>query len=312
MKNPFFLLVLANLFWSGNFVLSKAISTEVPPVGLAFWRWCMAFFFLSLFAWPVVKKDLAMLRQHWKILIPISLLGISCFNTLIYTGLQNTSAINSLLLQSLFPVVVAIFSFVFFREKLKHIQIAGICISLLGTLFLISKGSISMLLSATFNRGDLWICLAVVSYAGYTILLRYRPKVHPLSFLLITFFMGTVILLPVYLTESILVKPVPFTLNFVLAVLYLAILPSIMAYLFFNEAVRKIGANIAGLFSHLMPVFGSLMAILFLHEKFKYFHLMGFLLIFGGIILVVWQKYTGKRPQNEKEEKTDHKGIISS
>ncbi len=278
------------LFWSGNFVISKAVSTEVPPVALAFWRWCLAAIFITLFTWKYLKKDAAIIRQHWKILLPISVLGVTCFNTLIYIGLQNTTAINSLLLQSFFPIVVAIFSFVFFGEKLRWLQILGVLISLSGTIFLVSRGSWTVLLQAKFNPGDLWICMAVCSYAGYASLLRFRPKMHPLSFLATTFLIGVVVLFPFYLLESIFYQPVNISSPFVFSVLYLAIFPSILAYLAFNEAVKIIGPNIAGLFSHLMPVFGSIMAVIFLGERFYSFHAWGIMLIFFGILLVITQK----------------------
>lgn len=290
IQHPYLLLVLAMLFWSGNFVISKAVSTEVPPVALAFWRWCLAAIFITLYTWKQLKKDLPAIQRHWKVLLPISVLGITCFNTLIYIGLQNTSAINSLLLQSFFPIVVAIFSFVFFKEKLRWMQILGIIISLSGTLFLISRGSLTMLLSAQFNPGDIWICLAVCTYAGYASLLRFRPEIHPLSFLTITFMIGVVVLFPFYLLESVFFTPVRLSYPFVFSVLYLAIFPSILAYLAFNEAVKMIGPNVAGLFSHLMPVFGSILAMIFLGERFQTFHTFGILLIFTGIMLVIRYK----------------------
>ena len=290
IQNPYLLLVMAMLFWSGNFVISKAVSTEVPPVALAFWRWCLAALFITLYTWKQLRKDWPVVKRHWKILLPISILGVTCFNTLIYIGLQNTSAINSLLLQSFFPIVVAIFSFIFFKERLRWMQILGVLISLSGTLFLISRGSWSMLLNAQFNPGDLWICVAVGSYAGYASLLRFRPTMHPLSFLTITFIIGVLVLFPFYLLESLLFSPVHLSSPFIFSVLYLAIFPSILAYLAFNEAVKMIGPNIAGLFSHLMPVFGSIMAVIFLGERFQTFHAFGVLLIFTGIVLVIRHK----------------------
>ncbi len=281
------LLVLATLFWAGNFVMSKAVSLEVPPVALAFGRWLMAFVILTFFAAAQVRKDMQVLRYHWKILIPLSFLGITCFNTLIYIGLRSTTAINSLLLQSFFPVVVAVMSFVFFRERLRPVQVAGILISLAGTLFLISEGSLANLMTASFNSGDWWIVIAVVCYGGYTLLLRFRPAIHPLSFLVVTFLLGTLMLLPFLVAESFVLAPLYLGGNLLGVVLYLAVFPSILAYLFFNEAVKTLGANIAGLFSHLIPVFGSIMAVVFLGEQFRVYHAIGMGLIVGGILLVI-------------------------
>ena len=289
--NPYLLLILATLFWAGNFVLSKAISTDVPPVTLAFGRWVLAFMVVLPFAYPYLKKDRAVLLRRWKILLPISLLGIACFNTFIYVGLQSTTAINSLLLQSFFPVMVPVLAFLFFREKLTLRQTGGILVSLAGTLWLVAQGDLHRLLSAQFNTGDLWIFVAVILYAGYTLLLRFRPAVHPLSFLAVTFGIGFLLLLPFFLIELSYRPPPALTSDLVVSYLYLAVFPSVVSYLFFNEAVGMIGATTAGLFSHLMPVFGSIMAIIFLGETFHTYHAGGIALIFAGIYLVIRQKH---------------------
>lgn len=301
-KQSYFLLVLATFFWAGNVVVSKSVSLEVPPVALAFIRWSMALVIVSFFASSKVKKDMPVIRQHWKILIPLSFFGITCFNTLIYIALRNTTAINSLLLQSFFPVVVAIMAFFFFREKLSPVQIVGILVSLAGTLFLVSKGSLEVLLSASFNAGDLWVFTAIICYAAYTILLRFRPPIHPQSFLVVTFFLGTLMLLPFFLAESIFFEPFYMAGDVVWVVLYLAIFPSILAYQFFNEGVKVAGATVAGLFSHLIPVFGSIMAVMFLGEKFYLYHAVGMVLILGGILLVILRQLVGRQKERIAEK----------
>lgn len=301
-KQSYFLLVLATFFWAGNVVVSKSVSLEVPPVALAFIRWSMALVIVSFFAGSKVKKDMPVIRQYWKILIPLSFFGITCFNTLIYIALRNTTAINSLLLQSFFPVVVAIMAFFFFREKLRPVQIIGILVSLAGTLFLVSKGSLEVLLSASFNAGDLWVFTAIICYAAYTILLRFRPPIHPQSFLVVTFFLGTLMLLPFFLAESIFFEPFYMAGDVVWVVLYLAIFPSILAYQFFNEGVKVAGATVAGLFSHLIPVFGSIMAVMFLGEKFYLYHAVGMVLILGGILLVILRQLVGRQKERIAEK----------
>ena len=157
IKNPYVLLTLAMLFWAGNFVLSKAVVVEVRPVTLAFGRWGLAFLVVLPFAYRHLRRDSLSLRRAWKVLIPISLLGITCFNTFIYVGLQTTTAINSLLLQSFFPVVVPVLAFGFFREKLGLLAVVGILVSLLGTLWLVAQGDLERLRSASFSPGDGWV-----------------------------------------------------------------------------------------------------------------------------------------------------------
>lgn len=288
-RYPYLLLVLATLFWAGNFVLSKAVVATIPPVTLAFGRWLLAFLLVLPFAFPYLKRDRAALLRHWKVLVPLSFLGITCFNTMIYVGLQTTTAINSLLLQSFFPVVVAGLAFVFFQEKLSGRQVGGILVSLTGTLWLVARGEMERLLSFALNPGDLWVFAAVILYAVYALLLRFRPEVHPLSFLAVTFGVGILLLLPFFLVELPQHPPIALSTELGLVFLYLALFPSLIAYLFFNEAVEMIGATTAGLFSHLVPTFGSLMAIIFLGERFREYHAWGIGLIFTGIFLVIKQ-----------------------
>ena len=285
LANPYLLLTLSSLFWAGNFVLSKAMATEIPPVTLAFGRWTLAFLFVLPFAGKHLRADRQQLLTHWKLLLLVSLLGITAFNTMIYIGLQSTTAINSLLLQSFFPVVIPALAFLFFREKLFARQIVGILVSLVGTLWLVSQGDVDRLLSASFNRGDGGVFVAIILYATYTLLRRFRPSVHPLSFLATTFGLGIIMLFPVWVGELLYQSLPELTLEVGLTLLYLAIFPSLVAYLFFNEAVGMIGATTAGLFSHLVPTFGSIMAIIFLGETFRSYHAWGILLIFAGIAL---------------------------
>jgi len=303
MKNPYLLLTFATLFWAGNFVLSKAMSTEIPPVALAFWRWSMAFLLLIVVARKQALSDWPQIARNIPVLIPISFFGVAAFNTLIYIGLQDTTALNSLLLQSFFPVVVAGMSFIFLGERLRRWQVVGILLSLCGTLLLVARGNPAVLLSANFNDGDLWIITAVFCYASYAILLRYRPPVHALSFLVITFGLGTLMLLPFYLWEHTHIAQIRWEHNTVLTIAYLAVFPSFISYLFFNEAVRRIGASTAGLFSHLVPLFGVSMAILLLGERFHSYHAVGACLIFSGIFLVIRHKKARQQNRVIKENK---------
>ncbi|GIK41128.1 MAG: multidrug DMT transporter permease [Chloroflexota bacterium] len=293
---PYLLLVLATLFWSGNFVLGRAVRADVPPIGLAFWRWCGGSILVMGFAWPYLKRDWGLIRQHWKIVLLLSILGVASFNTLIYTGLQFTTAINALLMQSAMPVLIVLMSYLFFREIVSAVQGVGILLSLVGVLAIIGQGRLEVLTSLSLNLGDLLVFIAVALYAAYSALLRQRPPIHPLSFIAATFIAGAVILLPFYLWENATGRVMSVDGVTLLTVGYVAIFPSILAYLFYNRGVELAGANRAGLFVHLMPVFGSIMAILFLGERFGWFHGVGILLILGGILLA-----TRSQPHPRKE-----------
>lgn len=282
---PYLLLTLTVLFWSGNFILGRAVHAEVPPIGLAFWRWFGGFLVVIGFAWPHLRRDWPAFLRRWKMTLLLSALGIATFNTMVYIGLQTTTAINGLLMQSVMPVLIVVIGFAVFRERVTARQAAGVAVSLAGAVAIIARGDPAVLAALALNRGDLWIFAAVVCYAAYSALLRRRPATHPLSFLAVTFLAGAAMLAPFYLWESLAGQPMrPDRVTF-LAVGYVALFPSVLAYLCFNRGVELVGANRAGVFIHLMPVFGSLMAIGLLGEAFRPYHGAGLALVLAGIWL---------------------------
>jgi len=282
---PYLLLMLAPLLWSGNFVVGRAVRATLPPIGFAFWRWLIASLIVLIAARRHLKRDRDLILKHWKILLAISLFGIAMFNTLSYIGLRFTSAINGVLLQSVIPIAIMALSYLFFRQTITRLQAFGVIMSLGGVLFIITQGKWNVLLTLSLNIGDLMIFIAVVGYAVYSVLLQKRPAIHPLSLLSVTFVMGTCMLFPFYCVEHFAWQPMPLNRITLFAVGYVAIFPSIIAYSCFNRGVELIGANRAGLFIHLMPVFGSLLAMIFLGETFKLFHGVGIALILIGIWL---------------------------
>jgi len=285
-NNAYILLALAVLFWAINFILARFMRAEIPPVALAFWRWAIASLLLSIFASKHLKKDWQIVKANIPIIFALSALGVGAFNTLIYSGMQYSVALNAILLQSVMPVLVVIFSFVFFKQKLKALQILAVTISLLGAISIIIQGNFANLSSLSINYGDKFFMAAVICYALYTVLLSKRPKMHPLSFLLISFITGTALILPFYLYEHFSFRAIEFNRASIISILYVAIFPSIISYLFFNRGVDLIGANKAALFSHLMPVYGTILSVLVLKESFYFYHAVGISLILLGILLI--------------------------
>lgn len=283
---PYLLLTLAVLFWSGNVVLGRAVRADVPPVALAFFRWSGAALLITLPALPHVRRDLPVLKDHWRILLLLSAIGIAAFNTLLYLALQTTTAVNGALIQSAMPVLIVLFSFLLFRERLAAGQALGVAVSLTGAVWLVCHGQLSVLLALDFTPGDALVLLAVTCYAAYSALLRLRPPVHPLSFLWITFVTGVLLLIPFFLWERAAGPPLVAGPVTYLAVCYVAVFPSILSYLCFNRGVELVGANRAGLFIHLIPVFGTLLAIGLLGEDFSLFQAAGAFLILLGILMV--------------------------
>ena len=279
------LMLLPPLFWASNAVLGRAVAGAVPPVGLAFWRWALGVLLVLPFAWRHLRQDAPTLAAHWKMVALLSLTGIAVFNTFLYIGLNTTTALNSVMIQSTMPVLIVLMSVALFRDRVSPLQALGVAVSLAGACTLIARGDPAVLLGLQLNTGDLWVFAAVLGYGAYTALLRRRPAVHPLSFVAVTFGGGMAMLLPFYLWETLTVRPMPLSLTALGSVAYVALFPSILAYLCFNRSVALVGANTAGLSIHLIPVFGSLLAILFLGEQPHLYHAVGIALIAAGILL---------------------------
>lgn len=282
---PYLLLTLTALFWSGNFIVARAVHLDVPPMGLVFWRWFGALIVVLPFAWRHIQADWPVIRRHWRIIFTLAALGVASFNTLVYLGLQTTTALNAVLLQSAIPILIFGFAYVIFRDTVRPLQALGIVLSLTGVSTIVARGEIATIHGLAFNRGDLLVFAAVVLWAIYSVLLRKRPVMHPLSFLTLTIAISVVLLAPLYGWEHLSGRVMHLDHTTVLAVGYVAIFPSVLAYMFYNRGVDLIGANRAGTFIHLMPLFGSIMAILFLGETFRVYHAVGIVLILSGLML---------------------------
>lgn len=287
---PYLLLTLTALFWSGNFIVARAVHADVPPLGLVFWRWLGALVVVLPFAWGPLMADWPVIRRHWRIVLALAVIGVASFNTLVYLGLQTTTALNAVLLQSAIPICIFVFAFVLFGDTVRPLQALGIALSLTGIGAILARGDLSTIRGLAFNRGDLLVFAAVVCWAIYSVLLRKRPALHPLSFLTVTIAVSVVGLAPLYAWEISAGRVTHFDRPTLLAVGYIAIFPSVLAYLFYNRGVDLIGANRAGTFIHLMPLFGSIMAILFLGESFQLYHAVGIALILGGLTLAARQR----------------------
>ncbi|MGE0083934.1 MAG: DMT family transporter [Desulfococcaceae bacterium] len=282
---PYLLVAVAPLCWAGNIVLARGIIHMIPPVSLSFWRWTVAFLILLPFTHRYALRDRAAVRHHWKIMIVLSVLGISCFNTLLYTAVHTITAINGALIQTTMPAFIIIISLLLYKERVTAIQSFGVFLCIFGAALVVLRGDPGAVLSMSFAQGDVLMLIAVLLYALYTVLLRKRPLIHPLSFVTYTFGIGSLAILPLYVWEHIHCEPYAVTLHVILSVLYVSVFPSIVAYLCWNRGAESIGPNKTGLFINLIPVFASIMAILWLGEILRPYHVWGMSLIFGGMLL---------------------------
>ena len=286
----YLLIVITAVAWSGNAIVGRGVVDIVPPVGLAFWRWVAAFPIFLIIAWPYLRNDLPLLVQYWKMVILLALLSISIYNTFIYQGLTTTTAINSFLINTSRPVIIVLLSFLIFRERITSLMSAGLVLALVGTGVIITQGDIDILQTLQFNIGDIWIFVATIAWALYTVVYPKRPKVHQASLLAVSVFVGLIIIAPMYVWETMTVGPVPLRAETLWGVAYLSVISSVVAYMTYNRAVEVLGANKAGLTSYLLPIFGSILAILILNEVFQLFHGIGFVLILAGVLVAARAK----------------------
>ena len=273
----YLLVVITAIAWSGNTIIGRGVVDIIPPIGLSFWRWVAVFPASSSSLLGRICKDLPLVKKHWKIVVVLALLSIPIYNTLIYQGLTMTTAINSFLINTSRPVIIVLFSLIIFSEKITFMMRSWVRARIFGYRrnFHV-RGDLNVLQTLQLNTGDIWIFVATIAFALYTVLYPKRPDVHPASLLTACVLLGLVFLTPFFIWETITVGYVPLRIETFGGVAYLAIISTAVAYMAYNQAVENIGANKAGLVSYLLPIFGSILAILILDEIFQVFHGVGF------------------------------------
>jgi len=284
--NPYLLLSLTALFWAGNMVLGRGIRSDVPPIALAFWRWSIAFALVLPFALPHLRAQWPKLRSAWKEVVILGILGVGCYNTFAYLALQHTTATNATLLNSFIPIATITLAFVLLGKRLHRLEAAGVFVSLAGVTIIVSRGSIDTLLGLSLNTGDLWMLCAVLVWGLYTVGLQWRPQgVHPMLMLAALTLVGIMVLTPVYLWELSSGRHIVLSAASLTGILYTGVFPGFLGYIFYNAGVAAVGPSRASLFIHLMPVFGIILAAIFLGERPYAYHFVGIALVFSGIVL---------------------------
>ena len=283
---PYLLLTLTSLFWAGNAVVGRATVKVIPPIALAEIRWTLAFLVLLPFVWTTLRNEMPIIRKNIGILSLLAATSIGAFNTLLYWSLQHTTAINATLMQSTGPLLIGLWSFALFREPLTRRQICGICISLVGIVAVVSGGDLARIARLSLNVGDIAVIVAIAIYGAFSTLLRKRPPMTAVSFAAVTIGLGAMMVFPFTWAEHAAgARFAPLTPATLAAIGYVTIFPSILAVLCYNRGVQLIGANRSGPFLHLVPLFAVVLAILFLGERPGWHHLVGAILIIGGVFV---------------------------
>ena len=274
------------LFWSGNWVLGRAMHETIPPVGINFWRWVVAVAVMTPIAWPAMRGKWPIARRHWRYFFMLGLTGAALFQTMVYLGLHFTTAINGLLLNSTAPISMIVVSWLMLREGVSRRQWIGVSVSFLGVIVIVARGNLALLLDLRLNIGDLILIIGMPLWAVYSALLRRRPaEIGDIALLWLVGLFGLLPLSLLYLGENLIGRHVPLTWQAVATFVYMGTFASVLAILCWNRAVAMVGPNKSGFFLHLLPAFGTIMAVLALGETVHLFQLAGISLIFLGISL---------------------------
>tara|TARA_Y100000590_G_scaffold363926_1_gene421895 strand:+ start:4423 stop:5322 length:900 start_codon:yes stop_codon:yes gene_type:complete len=286
-KIAYILLVLTTLFWAGNFIVGKAASLfEIPPFTLNFYRWLFAWLILAPFTLPEIIKKKNYIFTNIKLFLVLGITSITIFNSIVYYSLNFTQVISGVLMISTIPVMIIVFCWLFKIEKTNVYQIMGVILSLFGVAVIITKADLGILLNLNFNKGDLWMVVAMFSWAMYSALLRKKKlELSQLSLLQTIISAGLLFLLPAYLIELTLGFRANIHLPFILTLSYVVLFPGLASFIFWIKGISIIGSNRSGIFLHLIPVFSTILAILIFKEKFMFYHLIGAVLIITGIVL---------------------------
>ena len=291
MKNKnnlaYLLLIFTTIFWSGNFIVGKAASLyQIPPFSLNFYRW----FFAGLILLPFTFKELINKKnyifQNIGFFIILGISSITIFNSIVYYSLYYTQVISGVLMISTIPVWIIFIASILNIEKTNAFQIIGVGLSLIGVIFIITKADLNLIKNLDFNKGDLSMIVAMFAWAVYSALLKKKKyEISQLALLQVVIILGLIFLIPIYFIEMNLGHIIVLGLPFYLTLSYVVIFPGLLAFFFWIKGISIIGANRAGVFLHLMPIFGAIMAMIIFDEKFMYYHLLGAIFILTGITL---------------------------
>ena len=292
MENPnsqwkgWLLALAATILWSGNFVIARGLADLVPPITLAFFRWLLAVVVLFPFAARKVWQDRYIISKHSQYLAITGMIGIAIYGTLIYIAGQTTEAMNLSLIAISAPVYILFFSRIFFGQVLTANRLAGTVITMSGIVFLLTDGRLEALSLMTFAIGDLWMTLAAILWACYTLLIKVKPEeISQATFQLSTFTFGLLMLFPAYLWEASVMEPVIWSQEIYLALFYAGVLSSLVAFSCWSLAVAEIGPARSGFVYYLVPLFSGLAAAIWLGEDITTTQMMSMLLIVGGIVV---------------------------
>ena len=285
--SAYLLLVLATLFWSGNFIVGKfATLFQIPPLTLNVFRWISVWLILMPFTYKEIYNNLPVIKKNWLVISFMGVITISTFNSVVYLALNYTQVINAVLVLAAIPAATILFSSLMQIEKTNIFQIFGLFLSIIGIGSIISNGDLQKIILLSFNKGDLWMLICVFTWALYSSLLKkYKFKFSQFSLIQLMVSVGVLFLIPQFFYERSIGLEINFNKAFFLILFYVVVFPAIAAYYCWQKGIEIIGPNKASMFIQLMPLFSAVMAIILFNEKFQLYHFVGAIFIVSGIYL---------------------------
>lgn len=292
MNNPHLLLFFTTLFWAAHWIVARAVVPFVSPIGMSFWRWVVALVLLAPFAAPALRRDWPLVRAAWRPILLFGTCGTVLYTGVGYYGIQDSTATNAVLFQSLTPAWIPLVTWLLFRERIRPVTAAGLALSFSGVLAIICRLDWRVLVTLQLNPGDLWLLTSTALWAIYTACLRWKPKgLSHFAFMFAVTVGGMVTGLPAYIADIAAGGRVELNWGVVLGILYLGGISSVFAYVMWSKAVALIGPAKAGAYLHLIPLLGAAMAIVILGEQLRLYHIVGFILILGGVWLATRRRF---------------------
>jgi len=291
-RNAYLFLLFTTLLWGGNSVAGKLAVGHISPMTLVFLRWVLAVLILLPIGWRTLREDWPIVRKHWLVLAALGASGFTFFNTIFYTALNYTTAINVSIEQAAMPILIIVANFLFFRLRVNWAQIVGVVLTIAGVILTACHGDPRRLLTLELNFGDAIMLVAVVLYSGYSVGLRLKPVLRWQSLMLALSIAALITALPFFLWEIAAGKVIVPDARGWAVTIYTAVGASIISQIFYIRGNELIGANRAGLFINLVPIFGTLLSVLIVGETFQLYQALALVLVLGGIGLA---EYSGRQ-----------------
>ncbi len=281
----YMLCTVTALCWAGTIVVGRAATPEAPPMALNFWRWVIAFLAIVPFTGPALIAKRRVLIAHWRILTRLGVLNMTAFGALLFLGIENTQAINGSILLATMTINIVLVSWLFLGIRVSGLQVIGVAFGFIGIVLMVVRGDLGALLTLRINIGDPLIWAGTLAYAFYSTGVARAPRaLTPSELMTALCLVGALTCLPLVAVEwAVFARPMIWTVDSTLAVLFLGLFPSALAQTLWVAGINRIGATTAGYFFYTVPVFGALMAIGFLGEALRWYHIAGIALVFVGV-----------------------------